>query len=466
MRRRGLIGNGMSLRLILQRLLDRLAWLCRVPHPNGEARLELHQPLWISASLVLLIGYTLWPQPFLLTGLVVLSGLLLIGWLWARTLALQIDAARTLRYTAVQVGDELEEAIEIVNRSLLPLIWAEVIDHSTAPGYGLSGVYSVGGGTAKQWRVTTTCTQRGVFMLGPWELITGDPFGIFQVRQTYTQRHEILVYPPLASLSPELLPRQRQVGDLQRLNRATHADTIEMATTRPYVLGDPLRRVHWRTTARHNQLFVKMFEPEASSTVWLLPDLDARVQHGTGADSSLEKLIILTASLAAHLLADRLAVGLLLDSSAGLSVPPQPGEAHLWAILRALALAHAQHEHTFDQTLLEARNVFSLRDSIVVLTPSLAAAWPQALHLLGGNRFNFAPEAIVLDPASFGARASATEFVSLLREQGVLAQMVRSEDIVPISGAYGELRRWEFQTLGTGRVFVRQRPREAASAID
>lgn len=451
----------MLFRSMLHRLIKRLARLWRVPHAGGEAVIDVHQPLWLIASAGLVVWYALWPLPLVLTGLVVLLGLLLIGWLWARTLARQIDASRTLRYTAVQVGDELEEAIEIANRALLPLIWAEIVDHSTAPGYALSGVYSVSGETVKQWRVTTTCTQRGVFMLGPWELITGDPFGIFRVRQTYGQRSEILVYPPLASLSPELLPRQRQVGDLQRLNHAVSADTIEMATTRPYLIGDPLRRVHWRTTARHNQLFVKVFEPESASTVWLAPDLDARVQHGTGAESSLEKMIILTASLAAQLLADRLAVGLLLDSSAGLSVPPQSGEAHLWAILRALALAQAQRERSFDQTLLEARNVFSPRDSIVVLTPSLDGLWPQALHLLGGHRFNFAPEAIVLDPASFGGQASAADFVSTLREQGVRAQGVGSEDIVPISGTYGEVRRWEFQTLGTGRVFVRQRPREA-----
>ncbi|MBI5564356.1 MAG: DUF58 domain-containing protein [Chloroflexi bacterium] len=455
----------MTFRSLFRRLIDRLSRLWRMPHANGEARiearLEARQPLWLVASLGLSIGYALWPLPLLLTGLVVLLSLLLIGWLWTRSLARQIEASRTLRYTAVQVGDELEEALEIVNRAPLPLIWAEVIDHSTAPGYALSGVYIVGGGGIKQWRVTTTCTQRGVFMLGPWELITGDPFGIFRVRQTYTQGREILVYPPLASLSPELLPRQRQVGDLQRLNHATHADTINMATTRPYLIGDPLRRVHWRTTARHNKLFVKVFEPEASSTVWLAPDLNANVHRGEGADSSLEKMIVLTASLAAHLLSERLAVGLLLDGQAGASVPPQSGEGHLWSILRALALAQAQIDRPFDQVLLEARSVFSPRDSIVVLTLSLDAQWPQALHLLGGNRFNFAPEAIVLDPASFGGEVSAADFVSLLREQGVLAQVVRGEDIVPISGAYGEVRRWEFQTLGTGRVFVRQTPRAA-----
>ncbi len=424
-----------------------------------ETIIEVRQRLWLIAPLVLLLWYVVWPLPLVLTGFVVLSSLLLIGLAWARLLARQVDASRTLRYTAVQVGDELEEAIEIVNRSPLPLIWAEVIDQSTAPGYSLAGVNVVGATAVKQWRVQTTCAQRGVFTLGPWSIVTGDPFGVFRVRLGYDQRNEILVYPPLANLSPELLPRQRQVGDLQRLQHASYADTIEMATTRPYVSGDPLRRVHWRTTARHNKLFVKVFEPEASSTVWLVADLDARVHYGTGIDSSLEKMIVLTASLAAHLLQERLSVGMLLGASG--TVLPQSGEAHLWSILRALALAQPQTDHPFDQVLLDARSAVSLRDSIVALTPSLDPAWPQALQILGGQRFNAAPEAIVLDPVSFGGETSAAEFVSLLREQGIVAQSVRGEDIVPISGSYGEVRRWEFKTLGTGRVFVRQTPRAA-----
>ena len=449
------------LRRVFRRLIDRWSHIGSIPLAKGDAILSLHQPLWLIALVGLFIWYVIWPLPLVLTGLVVLMSLLLVGLMWSRSLARHVEASRTLRYTAVQVGDELEETIEIINRSPLPLIWTEAIDHSTAPGYALSGVNIVGRGEVKQWRVQTTCTQRGVFTLGPWELVTGDPFGIFRVRQAYRHSTEILVYPPLAALSPELLPRQRQLGDLQRLNHATSAETIEMATTRQYLPGDPLRRVHWRTTARHNKLFVKVFEPEASSTVWLVPDLNASVHLGAGADSSLEKMIILLASLAAHLLADRLAVGLLLDAQAGATVPPQFGEAHLWSILRELAQAQAQINRPFDQVLLELRNVVSFRDSIVVLTPSLDADWPQALQLLGGDRFNFAPEALVLDPVSFGGESSASDFVSLLREQGVAAHMVRNEDIVPISGAYGAVRRWEFQTLGTGRVFVRQTPRAA-----
>jgi hypothetical protein len=69
----------------------------------------------------------------------------------------------------------------------------------------------------------------------------------------------------------------------------------------------------------------------------------------------------------------------------------------------------------------------------------------------------------LLDPASFGGSGDAEAFAPFLADLGIPARVVRQGDIQPISGAYGELRRWEFITLGTGRVVVRKAPREAAA---
>jgi hypothetical protein len=49
----------------------------------------------------------------------------------------------------------------------------------------------------------------------------------------------------------------------------------------------------------------------------------------------------------------------------------------------------------------------------------------------------------------------------MLLEQGVPIHIVRRQDIRPAVGAYGAVRRWEFKTLGTGRVAVLQTPRAA-----
>jgi uncharacterized protein (DUF58 family) len=447
---------------ILRRLSTQITRLWRFSRPECDVTLRLRQPLFVVAWLVLLAWLILMPNSLTITGLVTLGSLLMVGYGWTRSLAKRVITHRVLRYSAVQVGDELEELMAFENRSVLPVIWAEFADRSTAPGYSISGVRIVGSRKTEQWRLHTSCSQRGVYSLGPWDVRLGDPFGIFEAQQTYRQQTEIVVYPPLAALPPEIAQQRRAIGDRAPLRQPISAETINAMSTRPYVMGDALQRVHWRTSAKYDDLFVKVFEPEASATMWLIPDLDATVQLGEGADSSLEKLIILTATIAARLLDQHLAVGMILDATHSHTVLPQAGSAHLWTILRALALACAIPDRPLVETLVHARSIVSLRDSSVILTPSLDSEWLKALpHLSGGSRMG-GVEVVLIDPLSFGGAIGAEGFRLMLAEQGVPAHVVRRQDIRPATGTYGAVRRWEFKTLGTGRVAVMQTPRTIA----
>ena len=367
-----------------------------------------------------------------------------------------------LRYSAVQVGDELEELVTLDNRSRAAGDLGGV--RRSIHRARLFDLGRAGGGRARRssGACTPSCSQRGVYSLGPWDVRLGDPFGIFEARQAYRQQTEIVVYPPLAALPPEIAQQRRAIGDRAPLRQPVSAETINAMSTRPYVMGDALHRVHWRTTAKRDDLFVKIFEPEASSTMWLIPDLDATVQLGEGADSSLEKMIILTATIAARLLDQHLAVGVILDAAHSHTVLPQAGSAHLWTILRALALAQSTPDRPLAETLMHARSIVSLRDSSVILTPSLDPEWMKALpHLSGGiahgRRGSGAARSDLVRWLDRGGGASARCWL----EQGVPTHVVRRQDIRPATGTYGAVRRWEFKTLGTGRVAVMQTPRVA-----
>ncbi len=144
-------------------------------------------------------------------------------------------------------------------------------------------------------------------------------------------------------------------------------------------------------------------------------------------------------------------------------VMPQRSQAHLWPLLRALAPLQPAAPRPLAETLRQAHALISGNDLLVVVTPSLDPNWPGAIRQLGPSRRAFNAEAILLDPASFGGAGQADTFVPFLADLGIPARVVRRGDIQPISGAYGELRRWEFITLGTGRVVVRRAPREAAA---
>jgi uncharacterized protein (DUF58 family) len=451
--------------IAITRRLKSVARLWRLTRPDCVTVIEVRQRLVFAALAGLVVWLVILPNSLALTGLVLLSSLTLIGFWWSRVMAINVTCQRELTYTAVQVGDELEEALTLTNRSGLPVVWAEFVDRSEFPGYTASGVTIAERHTVNQWKTHTICTRRGVFMLGPWEIRMGDPFGIYQVRQLYHQQNEILVHPPLAALPPQVQPHSKKVGDLRPLYQPLSAETISITTTRPYVLGDPLRRVHWRTTARHNDLYVKVFEPEASSSIWLVPDLDAAAHVGEGDESSLETMVVLLASLASHLLNERLSVGLLADADSAKAILPQYGAAHFWTILRALALLQPSRSHSLVDTLALMRTLISARDSLVVITPSLKPDWPRALKQLLGRRQRNGLEVILLDPASFGGSGETHLFATLLAEQGILSNVIRRSDVQPISGTYGDVRRWEFKTLGTGHVVVSQTPRRAASPL-
>jgi uncharacterized protein (DUF58 family) len=417
--------------------------------------------------LALLAWHVAAPSEVSAVALGALTAVVLCAWLWARSLARGVGAERRLHYAAVQVGDALEEHLALHNASPVPVLWAEVLDRSDLPGYELNSVRAADARGKARWRAGALCTRRGLFQLGPWEVRLGDPLGLCLVRQVYPARDELLVYPPLAPLPPDLLPHHSQAGDHRRLRQAARADTLSATTTRPYAPGDPPRQIHWPTSARHGALFTKVFEPEATSTVWLVPDFDAAVQAGEGADSTEELLVVLAASLADQLLGRRLAVGLLAQTPAVTAVAPRHGRAHLWPLLRALAPLHATNPIPLAQALARlgaggagTPAALSARDRVVVLTAALDAAWPLSVRRLvrhGGV------ECLLLDPASFGApgvspgRAQAA--AAALAEQGVPARVLRRDDVRAASGTWGALRRWDFVTVGTGRAVARQTPR-------
>jgi uncharacterized protein (DUF58 family) len=439
------------------RLAARLGRLGRLHRKDCDVSLRLRAPLLPLACLVFLGAWILRPTGFALTGAVFTGSLLLISLAWARSMALHVSTRRALRFTALQVGDHLEETLFLENRSILPVVYAEFIDQSAMPGYAIHGVRVGQPRATEQWRLHAACAQRGVYALGRWEVRLGDPFGVFEARQVYRRADEITVYPPLATLPARAVSHRRTLGDRLSLRQALPAETVNAMSTRPYAYGDPAHRIHWRTSARHRELFVKLFEPEASSVIWLILDLDRAVHVGEGSESSLEKMIIAGASLASQLLGERLAVGVIVDAEQTQIVPPRAGRDYLWPILHALATARTSGS-PLATTLAHATSIVSIRDSAAILTPSLDPSWLERLPALTtGARGGL--EVWLLDPASFGGSGETAPLAQLLSQQSIPVHVLKKEAIQPVLGTYDRLRRWEFRTLATGRVLLKQSPR-------
>jgi uncharacterized protein (DUF58 family) len=98
-------------------------------------------------------------------------------------------------------------------------------------------------------------SRRGIFDIGPVEIIRSDPFGLVRVTQRHAGRDQIWVYPTVLPFRP--LP-----SGVTRHLEGPSSDTapegsITFHRLREYVVGDDLRMIHWKSTARTGQLMVR-----------------------------------------------------------------------------------------------------------------------------------------------------------------------------------------------------------------
>ena len=439
--------------------------LISVPHvlwqrqfTDGFVQIQLQQPIWLILLIGLFVAYLFDPVKVIVIGLFTVAGVFSLSWVWVLQLGHHLHAERKLRYAAKQVGDEMEETIRLWNESWLPALWIRLDDASDFPHYSIRSIRWVGAKGKSEWHHRQICLQRGVFTLGPWSVVSSDPFGIFLIQRQYRKGQQMVVTPPLARLHADLLPHGHQQGDLRPLNQPMMADSILSTHARPYQPGDSLSRIHWRTTARHNSPFVKVFDPEASSRIWLIPDLDPAVQWGTGLDSSEETLILLMSALANDLLRQHRAVGLFAATHSGCIVLPQRGTAHLMTLLSALAPLHTTQTVPFADSLAQAAGLITARDLVITASPSYNQRWIRALAELTRSRFT--SEGWAYHVTKVDGKESPAGMQAFASSIGVHLRAIHPSDIQTKLGGFGSIRRWEFITTGTGKVVVKNAPRQ------
>ncbi|MBM4435880.1 MAG: DUF58 domain-containing protein, partial [Actinobacteria bacterium] len=216
-----------------------------------------------------------------------LAAVIPISYLWTRHVVRHVRVHRRLRNKWTTVGDVLEEEFELENLSRLPVLVVEIEDHSEVPGYHASVAESLGSRQTKQWRTRGTVARRGMFRLGPADVTVGDPFGLFSAEFRYGRENTIVVYPPISIMADVMIPAGSMVGT-SRSSIRTHQVTSDAGGIREFQPGDPLKRIHWLSTARRGQLLVKEFDLEPTASLWIALDLDARVQAGFGDESTEE----------------------------------------------------------------------------------------------------------------------------------------------------------------------------------
>ncbi len=422
-------------------------------YPAAQIQLQMRLPLaWL--GVLFLLAFAL-PDRIWNTLLIGVGGMFLLAYIWVRVLAAGLFATRKLRFGWVSVGDRLEELFTLQNDGPLPALWVEIIDYANVPGYKTAVIRSVNPRSKIQWRETAVCQQRGQYQLGPWTIRSSDPFGLFLVTRHYPSADDIIIHPPIHTGIPIPLPSGESDGRIRTRQRALQA-TINAATVRPHHPQDPMRWIHWPSSAKRNQLFVRQFDLDAAGDIWILLDLQASMQLGEGVTGTEEHAVLLAASLSARALRQNRPVGLAIYGQAPQILPPQRGMAQQWRILRTLALVEGDVGISLAEGIADLGRLVRRETAVIIITPSAELNWIPELAAL--RQRGVQSNLILLDRPSFSGSGNSKATQEAVRHLGISCHILRQGEIGNAPEAGHRHGFWKFITTATGHVVAVENP--------
>jgi uncharacterized protein (DUF58 family) len=150
-------------------------------------------------------------------------------------------------------GDRVQIRLELRSRSTM----------GPARLSGVAGGIEMTAGTGRVgpagWQVAREIgpMARGPLRASDWTLETSDPLGFFRHTETRPPAELGLVLPLFTELANVPMVRDTEAGVAALRAGAGN----ELFGVREYSPGDPLRRIHWRSSARRGELVVREYEP-------------------------------------------------------------------------------------------------------------------------------------------------------------------------------------------------------------
>ena len=141
--------------------------------------------------------------------------------------------------------------------------------------------------------------RRAVIVAGPAASVRGDQLGLLRRVVRWTDPVELFVHPVTARLQPSAAGLVRDLEG--EITKTITDNDISFHALRAYEPGDPLRNVHWRTSARTGQLMVRQYEETRRSQLVLLQSTE-RSQYAS--DDEFELGVSVLASLGVQVIRD------------------------------------------------------------------------------------------------------------------------------------------------------------------
>ncbi len=333
------------------------------------------------ALAVLRGGQAAWFLTWLLTGAGAVS---LSAFLFT---LMKAEVSRSGENHMLYPKDELTVELKIRHTSFLPVLWMSVADRFLREADG--HLYTVRKRVYPGWKRTFTVRyrisglERGSYRYTGTELIAGDCWGLVQKRRLLPGSGGFTVLPEGRAVLPVGLPKG--AGSDETEGASLFRPSMPGHGVRPYENGDPLHRIHWKSTARRDGLMTRMDEPALEWRFQVYVDASASSYRGRA--ELFEQAIRWAAGILQAAGDIRAMAGLAANGKPEIRLPAHLPDNGLPA-LRLLAILETAGGQSFAELLMNGGSRSgSSAEAVVAVTPVIDFAVERALgQLCQGGR--------------------------------------------------------------------------------
>jgi uncharacterized protein (DUF58 family) len=303
---------------------------------------------------------------------------------------LNLQVIRTTAPERVSPGDPVFIHLTITNlgAALEEVLLEDPLPHGLSVMDGTNRVLTaLPAGGAIEIKYTAQA-GRGLFSFPGLQASAVDRLGVFQRCTNALGPGQVQVLPKAPQLKRfPIRPRQTRVYS-GLIPARQGGSGVDFFGVRQYQPGDPIRRINWRTSARHQEsLFSNDFEQERVADVGII--LDARLRTNihvprgahTVQGALFEYQVAATAALSEALLRDGNRVGLLVYGAYLDWTYPGYGKIQRERIFQALARARVGDSSIFSNLEYLPRRAFPARSQLILVSPLVVDDLPILIHL-------------------------------------------------------------------------------------
>lgn len=297
---------------------------------------------------------------------------ILISYLTCRSSVRKISGFQRIKHYKFETGDSIKIETVLDNDSIYIIPYLELRD-KTIEELGEGSVYSVmaiGPWKRKRELREVTIKYRGVYTLGPIELLIQDALRIFTWTLKIESRKTFKVYPKVYNIERLDLKALQSFGSVSNRQLAFE-DSTSISDIRKYIPGDNIKKVHWKLSAKNNMLYVKNFEKAGSTAVYLFIDLYKNAYTGKYAHDLEERSVESACSITFYLMEKAVPIELYLTNS-NISFIKAGDVSHFPRIMDMMCQAKPNGDRVMEDIIQKRLDLMNRGASVIIITGDIS----------------------------------------------------------------------------------------------